>query len=262
MVSGTADTNDTAPTNPAKLLLGILVGAFVLGQFGGPLADWIGAIGTAAHEAGHAAVADVLTGRVASMTVFRDGGGVTFSQTSDSDWRTFLVSAAGYPTTLITGLALLTGVLIGRSSRPVAIAGAVSAIVALILWTPFDSVIDGISDGDQRFTWFVLLVSAALLAAAAAIPDRHDGIRRVVLGILAVGLLSDAFRAGRDLVVIEDLRSGTTTDADGLAEASGILSAGVWAWLMRLALFVLFAAWGWLVLTRWARRLPAEPSEP
>ena len=39
--------------------------------------------------------------------------------------------------------------------------------------------------------------------------------------ILAVGLLSDAFRAGKDLVVIEDELAGTATDADGLADASG-----------------------------------------
>ena len=244
-------TATTAPVNPAKLLVGIVLGALLLARFGGPFADWIGAIGTTAHESGHALVADLFTGRVASITVFRDGGGVTFSQTSESGWRNFLVSGAGYPTTLFAGLALLTGVLVGRSSRPVAIAGAVGFAIALLFWTPFNAVIPGISDGDQRFTWFVLLVSGLALAAAAAIPERHDGVRRVVLGILAVGLLSDAFRAGKDLVVIEDELAGTATDADGLADASGILSSGTWAWLMRLSLFAIFALWGWLVLRRW-----------
>lgn len=248
----------SAPTNPAKLLVGIVVGAIVLGRFGGPLGDWVGAIGTAAHEAGHALVADLLTGRVASITVFREGGGVTFSQTSESDWRTFLVSGAGYPTTLFAGLALLTGVLVGRSSRPVAIAGAVSFAIALVFWTPFNSVVPGIGDGDQRFTWFVLLVNGLALAGAAAVPDRHDLARRIVLGVLAVGLLSDAFRAGKDLVIIEDDLGATTTDADALAEASGILSSGTWAWILRLSLFAVFALWGWLVLRRYGREVAAE----
>jgi hypothetical protein len=253
-----ATETTSEPVNPAKLLAGIVFGALVLGRFGGPLGDWIGAIGTAAHESGHAFVADVLTGRVASITVFRDGGGVTFSQTSESDWRTFLVSGAGYPTTLIAGLALLTAVLLGRSSRVVAIAGAVAFAIALVFWTPFNAVVPGIADGDQRFTWFVLLVSGAALAGAAALPDRHDLPRRIVLGVLAVGLLSDAFRAGKDLVVIEDRLGATATDADALAETSGILSSGAWAWLMRLSLFAGFVLWAWLVLRRYGRLGEAE----
>jgi hypothetical protein len=234
--------------------------AALVGRFGGPVADIAGAVGTAAHEAGHALAADVLVGRVLGLTVFTEGGGVTFSQASSSGWRTFLVAGAGYPATLVAALALLTGSLTGRSSRPIAVAGAVAAAVALLFWTPFDSVVPTIDDGDQRFTWFVLFGSCGLLAGAAALPERFDGARRVVLGALAVGLLTDAFRATKDLVVIEDLAGGTATDADALAEASGILGAGAWAWLMRLALVAIAAAWAWFGLRRWANAPVSEPA--
>jgi hypothetical protein len=223
--------------------------AAVVGRFGGPVADLAGAVGTAAHEAG---------GRVLGITVFTEGGGVTFSEASRSDWRTFLVAAAGYPATLAAALVLLTGALLGRSSRPIAVAGSVAAAFTLVFWTPFNSVVTGIDDGDQRFTWFVVAGAAALLAGAAALPDRFDGARRAVLGALAVGLLTDAFRATEDLVVIEDVAGGTATDADALAEASGLFGAGAWAWLMRLALFAVAAAWAWFGLRRWAAAAPTD----
>lgn len=235
--------DEGAGPSTAKVLGGVVLVALLLGRFGGPVGDWVGAIGTAAHEAGHAAFADVLAGEVLSITVFREGGGVTLSQASDSGWRTFLVSGAGYPMTLFAALALLTGALFGRSSRPIATGEAAAAAVALLLWTPFNSPIQGISDGDQRFTWIVLALAAALLAGAAAAPDRYDLARRIALGAIAVGLLSDAFRATKDLVVIEDAAGGTASDADGLADAAGVLSAGTWSWLMRLALFAIAAGW-------------------
>jgi hypothetical protein len=247
---------ESAGPGAMQLLLGIVAAALVIGRFGGPIGDWVGAVGTAAHEAGHAAFADVLTGRVISITVFRDGGGVTLSQASESDWRTFLVSGAGYPRTLFAALGLLTGVLFGRSSRLIAGAAAFAAFVALLFWTPFNSHVEGISDGDQRFTWIILALSVGLLGGAAALPDRFDTSRRVVLGALALGLLTDAFRATKDLVVIEDLAGATATDADGLAEAVGVFGAGTWSWLMRLALFAIAAGWAWLVIRRWGAESP------
>lgn len=241
-------------STPARLLVGIIVGAVVLGRFGGPVGDWIGAVGTAAHESGHALTADLLTGRVVSITVFRDGGGVTWSETSDSDWRTFLVSGAGYPATLVAALVLLTGVLIARSSRTIAIVGAITAAAALNFWTPWTTSIPGIDSTDQHFTWFVFAALTAALATAAAVPDRHDTARRIVLGIVAVGLLSDAFAAGKDLVVIEGggRLAATATDADALADAAGFGSATTWAWIIRLGLFAGFAVWGVWILRRWA----------
>jgi hypothetical protein len=249
------EQRESAPST-AAVLAGIVVAALVIGRFGGPVADWVGAIGTAAHEAGHALFADVLNGRVISITVFRDGGGVTLSQASESDWRQFLVSGAGYPMTLFAALALLTGALFGRSSRPIAAGGAVAAAIALVLWTPFNSQVPGVSDGDQRFTFVILLLSVALLAGAASLPERYDTARRIVLGALAFGLLTDAFRATKDLVVIEDLAGQTATDADGLADAAGVFSAGTWSWLMRLALFAIAAGWAWLTIRRWGSKVP------
>ena len=251
---------DWAPESRPRtgvVLVGVVVVAAVVGRLGGPVGDLVGAVGTVAHEAGHAAVADVLTGDVASITVFRDGGGVAVSEASDSGWRSFLVAAAGYPATLVAALALLTGAVFGRSSRAIAGAVAALALVALVLWTPFSARVPGIEDGDQRFTWFVLATIVALAGGSAATPARYDTARRVVLGALAVGLLSDAFRAGSDLVLIEDQVGAVATDADGLAEAAGVLSASTWAWLLRASLFLIAGAW-LLAVLRW--RTPPEDS--
>jgi hypothetical protein len=72
----------------------------------------------------------------------------------------------------------------------------------------------------------------------------------VVLGAFAVGLLADAFRAGEDLVLVERQAGRTSSDADLLAEASGVLSAGTWAWLMRASLFVVAVAWAAVAVRR------------
>jgi hypothetical protein len=234
----------------------MVVAAAVVGQLPGPVGGWVQAVGTAAHESGHALVADVLTGRVVSVTVFQDGGGVTFSQASSSSWRSFLVSAAGYPATLVLALVALTAVLLAGSSRLVAYLGAIAAFVSWVLWVPWSSRVRGIDGADQHFTWIVFLVSVAVLVGAAALPMRFDTARRVVLGAFAVGLLGDAFRATHDLVVIEGDFGQTATDADGLNEAVGLFSAGVWAWLMRAALFVVFGGWAFAMY----RRLRSAPA--
>ncbi|MBA2281305.1 MAG: M50 family metallopeptidase [Actinomycetota bacterium] len=238
------------PADLGKLLLGIVVAAIVIGRLPGPLGGWVQAVGTAAHESGHALVADLLTGDVVSITVFRDGGGVAFSEASPSSWRSFLVSAAGYPATLLVGLAVLTAVLLGRSSRPVAAIGSAAALTALVFWTPFSSRVPAVEGGDQHFTFFVFLFLVLVLAGAAALPDSFDTARRVLLGALAVGLLADAFRAGRDLVVIEGTAGQTATDADGLNAAVGLFSPTVWAWVFRLALFAIAAGWALLMVRR------------
>ena len=251
------DDPDTAPDPRTPWVpVTVLACAAVLGRFGGPAGRWVGSVGTAAHEIGHAALADLLTGRVVSITVFRRGGGVTLSEASGSDWRTFLVSAAGYPATLIAALALLTGVLFAQSSRRMALGGAAVAWTALLLWTPFSARVPDIDDRDQRLTWLLLLGVGALLIATLWL---SDGWRRVALGVLSVGLLTDAFRAGSDLVSIESGPFDVATDADSMADAA-VFGAGFWAWAMRLGLVALAAAWAWWALRRWTtdldRRLP------
>lgn len=239
------------PRRPSMLLtlLAVAAAAFVIGRVGGPLGAVPAALGTAAHEAGHALFADVLTGDVVSMTVFTDGGGVTVSTASDSRWRTFLVAGAGYPMTLFAGLGLLTAALFARSTRLVAAGLAVVAAVSWVLWTPFNSRVPGlVDDADQRFTWFVLGVTVLVGVAVAVLPERWETARRIALGVLAAGLLTDALGAGRDLVLIEDRAGATTTDADTLAESVGALSSSTWAWLMRASLFAIGVAWALLVL--------------
>jgi hypothetical protein len=69
--------------------------------------------------------------------------------------------------------------------------------------------------------------------------------------------LADAFQAGEDLVLAERQAGRALSDADLLAESSGMLSAGTWAWLMRASLFVVAVAW-----TAVAVRRLQPPSRP
>lgn len=230
--------------------------ALVLGNVGGPVTGIVGALGTTAHEAGHAAVADVLTGRVLSVTVFPDGGGVTFSEGSRSWWRTFLVAGAGYPATLFAALGLLTAVLFARATRIVAAAASAVSAVTLVLWVPFSASVPAVDDGDQRFTFFLALLVTAAFAGVAALPDRWEHARRIGLGVLAVALLIDAFGAGSDLVFIEGNFGDTFSDADALAEAVGVGSSTMWAWALRGSLFVIAALWARWALARAGRLRP------
>lgn len=233
-----------------RTLVVVFVVALALGNLGGGFAGVVGALGTMAHEAGHAVFADLLTGDVRSVTVFDNGGGVTFSDTSRSSWRTFLVAGAGYPSTMFAGLALLTSVLFGRATRIAAGVAAAMSLMVWVLWVPYSSRMPGyVSDSDQRFTWFLAGGLTIAFAAVAAIGDQHEQARRIGLGVLAVGLLTNAFSAGRNLVAVESRFSDTGSDADALAMAAGFGSATLWAWLLRGSLF-LFAFW-WV---RWALR--------
>ncbi|HUW02872.1 MAG TPA: M50 family metallopeptidase [Acidimicrobiales bacterium] len=240
-----------------RTLVLVFVIALVLGNLGGGVAGVVGALGTGAHEAGHAVFGDLLTGRVTSMTVFREGGGVTFTEVSDSWWRTFLVAGSGYPATLFAGLALLTAVLFGQATRvTAAVAAGISAFV-WVFWVPFNSKVGFVSDGEQRFTWFLIGVTTLVFAAVAAIPDRYEQARRVGLGVLAVGLLTDAFSAGRTLVIVEGSFGETASDADALSQAVGVGSSAVWAWLLRGSLFVIAFLWA-----RWALNRAGRPAPP
>lgn len=250
--------------SPGVVLFWVVVAALVLGRVGGPVARSISAVGTAVHEIGHAATADVLTGDVEGITVFRDGGGITVSEHTEAGWRRFIVAGSGYPAPLLAALALLTGALLGRTGRRLAAAGAVAAAVSLALWVPFRPASAGIAAADQRFTWWVVAATAALLAAAAALPDRHSTVRRVALGAVAVALLTDAFRAADDLQVLTGARQPIATDAHSLAAITDVGSAGLWAWLMRLALLGIAGGWAWWLFTRWTAAgvvMPAGASE-
>lgn len=236
-----------------RTLLWVFVIALLLGNLGGGVRGTIGAMGTLAHEAGHALFADLLTGDVTSITVFDDGGGVTFTEVSDSAWRTFVVAGAGYPATLYAGLALLTAVLFGHRTRAAAGVASALCLVVWVLWVPFSARIGGLGDGQQRFTWLLTGGLTLAFAAVAAIPDRHEAVRRIGLGVLAIGLLTDAFSAGRTLVVVESGFGATASDADALAEAVGFGSSTMWAWLLRGSLFVITALWARWAIERAAR---------
>lgn len=237
-----------------RTLVLVFVIALVLGNLGGGVRGITGALGTGAHEAGHALFGDLLTGRVTSVTVFQNGGGVTFTESSDVWWRTFLVAGAGYPATLFAGLALLTAVLFGRATRITAGVAAGLSMAVWVFWVPFNSRIPFVTDGEQRFTWILMGVTTLAFATVAVIPDRYEAARRIGLGVLAVGLLTDAFSAGRTLVVVEGSAGETASDADALSQAIGVGSSTVWAWLLRGSLFVFAFVWAQWALNRAGER--------
>ena len=247
------------PASPGVVLFWVVVAAIVIGRLGGPLGGWVGAAGTAAHEVGHAATADVLTGDVVGITIFSDGGGVTVSELTDSGWRRFVVAGSGYPATLVAALLLLTGAILGRTGRRLAAIGAVATTVALLLWVPLRPAAPGITSADQRFTWITFAITALLLTVAAVLPDRWSTARRIVLGTVAVGLLSDAFRSVDDLITMRGRGWHTTTDAETLFKVTDLGSAAVWAWLMRLFLLLVAAGWAWWLFTRWAAATTTPP---
>ena len=225
-----------------------VLGGGVIGSRLGFVGHWFAAIGTSAHEASHAAVGDVLAGRVLSLTVFRDGGGVTFVEASSSGWRSFAVSAAGYLGALVVALAVTTAVLFTRTSRVVVLVGAALTLLALVLWVPFSPAVRGLPAGDQHFTWGLFVVVAVALAGSFWLPDTA---RRIVLGVVAAGLISDTFRGGRDLVMVEGTGLPVHTDADGLHDAAPWLGPTAWAWVLRGLLFLIAAAWLWWAARRW-----------
>ena len=248
-----------APPAPWWTPLAVVGGAVVVGALDGlPLVGHLGSIGTLYHEASHALVADVAAGEVRSITVFSDGGGVAvWEGTEVGGLVRFSVAAAGYLGTAVVALALLTGTLFSRSSRRVSLAAAAAMLATWALWVPFSARVDGVSGGDQRYTWFLAGAVTGLLAAISSLPDAW---RRVALGALAASTLAAAFDASDAVVELNRGGAEVRTDADTMADAIGPLGPLAWAWLLRLAVVAMTIAWGWWAARRWLGR-GAEPRD-
>jgi Peptidase M50B-like len=81
------------------LLMNISTGRYLLYPFK-IFSTWI-------HEMCHGVAAILMGGRIAKLTILKDGGGYANTAVSGANWRRGFVSSAGYPGTAITGCLLL-----------------------------------------------------------------------------------------------------------------------------------------------------------
>lgn len=223
---------------------------------------------TLVHEAGHALVATLVGGDVASVTMNEHGGGLTYwSSTGDiSTTKIVLVASAGYVGTAIVGgimLELASQVRRGRVAVLV-LAGLVAAIgLAWVPWNTdpgeFEAQVTGSSSGDGRFTTIFCVVAVAVLLLLAVV--RWDRVRRVVVLALATIL---CFASIDDLRGVLDISSrGGHSDA---AIAADVTALSSWMW-SAIWLLIGVAACGlgiWAALSGQddGGRAPVPPSLP
>jgi len=193
---------------------------------------------TLVHEAGHALVATLVGGHVASVTMNEHGGGLTYWSYEGEvpTLRLILVASAGYVGTAVVGgvlLELATQVRRGRVA--VLVLAALIAAIGLA-WVPWNTAPDGLaaqvsgsSSGDGRFTTFFCVAAVAVLLVLAAV--RWDRLRRTVVLAMATIL---CFASIDDLRTVLDISSrGGHSDAAIAAEATP-LSSWMWSaiWLL------------------------------
>jgi peptidase M50B-like protein len=201
----------------------------------GPLRRWLGEyLVTIAHEAGHAVMTVLCSGRVLGIRLHtyaaanRTGvAGLTHSRTSLR--ARIPVGLAGYPAPAAIGLATLALLHTGHTRGALA-AAVVAVLVMLVL---------------IRNAFGALLLVAVGAGLYAAYVYAEDDLRAAVVGVLAWTLLLGTTRD-----TLRTFRSGSG-DAAALGAATRIPTV-VWS-----TLFVLLTAGAtgfaaWLTLTRWA----------
>jgi hypothetical protein len=198
---------------------------------------------TLVHEAGHALVATLVGGDVASVTINEHGGGLTsWSYAGEIPaTRRVLVASAGYVGTAVVGGIMLE--LASRARRGRVAVLVLAALVAAIglAWVPwntnpdaFAAQVSGSSSGDGRFTTIFCVVAVAVLLALGLIRGngaRGDRVRRTVVLALATIL---CFASIDDLRGVLDISSrGGHSDAAVAAEVTA-LSSWMWSaiWLL------------------------------
>ena len=187
---------------------------------------------TLVHEAGHAAAATVLGGKVASVTVNRHGGGLTTWSYSGEipTVRRVVVASAGYVGAAIVGAVMIEAASRARRGR-IAItllAGLVAAIA--IAWVPWSyhadrgmAQVTGSSDGDGRFSTLFCAATVAVLMGIAVQPSER--LRRGAILALATALC---------LASIDDLRGVMDISSRGghsdAAAAADVTPLSSWMW--------------------------------
>src|SRR5262245_6107070 len=163
---------------------------------------------TLVHEAGHAVMATLVGGHVASVTMNTHGGGLTsWTYTGDiSDSKIVLVSSAGYVGAAVVGGVMLELATRIRRGQVALISLAVLVAGICLLWVPWHTDPQGIGaqasgsgSGDGRFTILFCVVAVAVFLLLAAVRfDGADDLRRTVVLALATILC---------LASVDDLRT-------------------------------------------------------
>jgi hypothetical protein len=219
---------------------------------------------TLVHEAGHALVATLVGGSVASVTINEHGGGLTYWSYAGeiSTLRLVLVASAGYVGTAVVGgvmLELATRVRRGRVAVLV-LAGLVAAIG--LAWVPWNTApgelaaqTTGSSSGDGRFTTIFCVVAVAVLLVLAAV--RWDRLRRTAVLAFATIL---CFASIDDLRTVIDISSrGGHSDAAIAADVTP-LSSWMWSAIWLLIGAVACALGLWAALSNDADTGTPQPS--
>lgn len=207
---------------------------------------------TLVHEAGHAAAATALGGKVTSVTVNSNGGGLTtWGYVGEVPTvRRVVVASAGYVGAALVGAVMIESA--ARVRRPRAAAAALAVLVAAIgiAWVPwsFDAdpgmaQVTGSSDGDGRFT--TLFCAAAVAVLVLLVVQPSDRLRRGAVLALATSLC---------LASIDDLRGvldissrGGHSDAAAAADVTP-LSSWMWSAIWLLVGLAACAAGVWAAL--------------
>jgi hypothetical protein len=187
---------------------------------------------TLVHEAGHALVATVVGGHVASVTMNEHGGGLTYwtYEGEVPTARVVLVASAGYVgTAIVGGVMLELAAQVKRGRVAVLVLAALVAAIG-IAWVPwhtdpggFEAQITGSASGDGRFTTIFCVVAVAVLLLLAVL--RWDQLRRTLVLALATIL---CFASIDDLRGVLDISSrGGHSDA---AIAADVTSLSSWMW--------------------------------
>lgn len=188
-------------------------------------------LGTVFHETGHAVVALATRGLVERIDLAADGSGACAYRCRGRFSR-ILVSAAGYPSAVICGLAMLWALLEGHAGLVlVVLLGLVVAL--LVLW---------VRNG-HGVAW--LLGLACVLVALEWFG--RPSLTFAALFVLAVASLVDAARAAR-IVLLRSIRDPAQAgDAAALARDAW-LPAPAWAALFALVTACALLAAGALLL--------------
>jgi hypothetical protein len=155
------------------------------------------------HEAGHALAALITGGGVHAITLDWNESGLTWTS---GGWG-FLISTAGYLSTIVYGSGLL---LLLRSARYARTAAIATGIAMLAITVAF---------GGNLLVWLVgLLLGAGLVVAGA---KTKPGVLHFLMSFLAVQSLLNAFYHLRALLYLSAFDPSIPTDAGNMSTATG-----------------------------------------
>ena len=174
------------------------------------------------HECGHAVMALLVGGRVASIVIQPDTSGLTRSLVPAGRIAQGLVASAGYLTASLVGCLLTAATRVPRRTRPILSGVGAFMLVTLVLWI--------------RNLFGAVVVLAWGLALLALARPQTGRAARFVLSLLAVQVALNAVYDIRILFLVHG-----RSDAETMARLF-LLPAWLWAAAWMLASVAMF---GW-----------------